>query len=303
MPQRRRADEFAALARELALKPTLTATLQAIVEYAAKTIDGAEYSAITVKQGNSQYRTVASTGDLPLRVDAIQYEVGEGPCLDALSDGHVLRSDVLAVDHRWPSFGRRATETTDVVSMMSHRLFLEDDDAIGALNLYSRKPAAFASLDTSVLDVLATHCAVALARAAEHDENQHLRTALDSNRDIGVAMGILMATQLVTKQQAFDVLRIASQHSHRKLRDVALDVIETGALPGLGSVPVADSLIEDSGDQLAITRAIAPEKGSGSPRQGPSDDPAGRQPASTSPARSRPTVAATGGRGSTSPTA
>jgi len=235
MPQRRRADEFAALARELALKPTLTTTLQAIVESAVKTIDGAEYSAITVKQGNFQYRTVASTGDLPLQVDAIQYEIGEGPCVDALTNGHVLRSDDLAVDHRWPSFGRRATATTEVVSMMSHRLFLEDDDAIGALNLYSRKRAAFASLDTSVLDVLATHCAVALARAAEHDENQHLRTAVESNRDIGVAMGILMATQLVTKHQAFDVLRIASQHSHRKLRDIALDVIETGSLPGLGS--------------------------------------------------------------------
>ena len=60
--------------------------------------------------------------------------------------------------------------------------------------------------------------------------------ALESNRDIGVAIGILMATKLVTKlvtqQEAFDALRITSQHTHRKLHLVALKVTETGELPG-----------------------------------------------------------------------
>jgi hypothetical protein len=35
----------------------------------------------------------------------------------------------------------------------------------------------------------------------------------------------------VTKQQAFDALRITSQHTHRKLHQVALEVIEAGELP------------------------------------------------------------------------
>jgi GAF domain-containing protein len=226
-----RTESFAKLARELATKPTLAATLQAIVEHAAATIPGAEDAAITVKRGVQRYQTVASTGDLPLEVDAIQYRTGEGPCLQALEEHHVFRSDDLGSDARWPTFGPEASAKTEAVSMMSHRLFLEDSDAIGALNLYSRQWGAFADLEMTALDDLATHSAVALATAAEREQNQHLRAALETNRDIGVAVGILMATKLVTKQQAFDALRITSQHTHRKLHLVALEVIETGELP------------------------------------------------------------------------
>ncbi|HEX8096111.1 GAF domain-containing protein [Jatrophihabitans sp.] len=232
-----RTESFAKFARELATKPTLAATLQAIVEHAAATIPGAEDAAITVRRGTQRYETVASTGELPLEVDAIQYRTGEGPCLQALQQHHVFRSDDIGSDARWPTFGREASARTEAVSMMSHRLFLEDSDSLGALNLYSRKPAAFAELEMTVLDDLATHCAIALATVAEREQNQHLRAALETNRDIGVAMGILMASKLVTKQQAFDALRITSQHAHRKLHLVALDVIETGELPRFMPMP------------------------------------------------------------------
>ncbi len=233
-----RTESFAKLARELAGKPSLAATLQAIVDHAAAHIPGAEDAAITVKRGAQRYQTVASTGPLPLRVDSIQYRLLEGPCLQTLEQHHVIRSDDLGADARWPRFGSEVAAKTNAVSMMSHRLFLEDSDALGALNLYSRKPAAFARLELTALDDLATHCAIALSTAAEREQNQHLRAALESNRDIGVAIGILMATKLVTKQQAFDALRITSQHTHRKLHLVALDVIETGELPRFVPVPV-----------------------------------------------------------------
>jgi GAF domain-containing protein len=234
MPYAKRANEFATVARELARLPTLEATLQAIVEITVRTLECAEDAAITVRAGGKQqYKTVASTGELPLEVDAIQYRVEEGPCLDALTHHHVLRTDDLANDRRWPVFGRLAAEHTGITSMMSHRLFIEEDDALAALNLYSHKDAAFAELDLAVLDELATHCAIALAGAAVRSNNENLHLALESNRDIGAAMGILMATKLVTKQQAFDLLRIASQHTHRKLRDVALEVLDTGVLPGM----------------------------------------------------------------------
>jgi hypothetical protein len=59
----------------------------------------------------------------------------------------------------------------------------------------------------------------------------NLEEALTTNREIGQAIGILMAIERLTATQAFERLRIASQHSHRKLRDVAADVSETGRLP------------------------------------------------------------------------
>ena len=62
-------------------------------------------------------------------------------------------------------------------------------------------------------------------------EAHHLHIALESNRDIGVAIGILMATDKVTREVAFEMLRMTSQHQNRKLRAIAADVIETGELP------------------------------------------------------------------------
>jgi AmiR/NasT family two-component response regulator len=49
-----------------------------------------------------------------------------------------------------------------------------------------------------------------------------------SNRQIGMAMGILMERHWVTQEQAFDRLRDLSMRSNVKLRDVAEQIIYTG---------------------------------------------------------------------------
>jgi hypothetical protein len=66
--------------------------------------------------------------------------------------------------------------------------------------------------------------------AAERNTAANLHTALVSNREIGKAIGILMWSYKLTDDQAFDLLRGVSQHTHRKLRDVASDVCTTGTL-------------------------------------------------------------------------
>ena len=63
------------------------------------------------------------------------------------------------------------------------------------------------------------------------DKVDNLEIALAQSRDIGVAMGIVMATEKVTRDCAFDRLRTVSQNQNRKLHLVADDVIETGGLP------------------------------------------------------------------------
>ena len=60
---------------------------------------------------------------------------------------------------------------------------------------------------------------------------EQIRAGLESNRTIGTAIGILMANHRLLAAQAFQLLVSASQHSNRKLRDVAADVTATGQLP------------------------------------------------------------------------
>ena len=65
---------------------------------------------------------------------------------------------------------------------------------------------------------------------AEHRAEQ-IRSALDSNRLIGTAVGIVMASYQLTAKQGFQLLVRSSQHANSKLRDVAATVVETGSLP------------------------------------------------------------------------
>jgi AmiR/NasT family two-component response regulator len=63
------------------------------------------------------------------------------------------------------------------------------------------------------------------------DALMHMERALEHSRDIGVAMGIVMAQEQVTRECAWDMLRMVSQGQHRKLHLVAAEVVQTGELP------------------------------------------------------------------------
>ncbi|MGI8664858.1 MAG: ANTAR domain-containing protein [Jatrophihabitans sp.] len=93
-----------------------------------------------------------------------------------------------------------------------------DADAAIAQLLVTR---AVTAIDRERLDDIARH---ALDQAA------NLQIALTSNRQIGTALGILMANHKITDTAAFTLLRTTSQRTHRKLRDIADDVVQAGCL-------------------------------------------------------------------------
>ena len=229
------ADNFAAVSKSLIGAQTLEESFTAIVELALTTVAGAEHAGITLFN-RGQFTTRAASSDVPLRVDAIQYELGSGPCVDAVLDDVVYRSGDLRTDTRWPEFGYRAATEVGVNSMLAFRLFLEDDDTLAGLNFYSTATDAFDGNARMTGSIFATHAAIAMAAASRHEHVTHLEQALEHSREIGIAVGILMTRRLLTSDQAFDLLRIASQHTHRKLRDIAADVAQTGTLdlPAIG---------------------------------------------------------------------
>ena len=64
------------------------------------------------------------------------------------------------------------------------------------------------------------------------DHRRTLRQALQTNRTIGTAVGIVMAGYQLDQQRAFQVLVRTSQQNNRKLQDVpAAEVVRTGSLP------------------------------------------------------------------------
>lgn len=220
-------DVFAEVARSLAEQDDLTTTLARIVELAVTTVPGSAHAAVSHVHARRRVETVASTDDVCLRVDAAQYETGEGPCLSAIFDQEVVRVDELDGPTPWPAFSVRAVEQ-GVRSMLSFRLFLEEGTS-GALNLYAREPGSFDERSERLGHVFAAHAAVAWDHAREVDG---LAAANLTRELIGQAQGILMAQGRLTPVDAFALLRGVSQRQNRKLREVARDVVDTGALPG-----------------------------------------------------------------------
>jgi GAF domain-containing protein len=225
---------YADLGQELSTPDSAADALDAVTRTAAARVPGAEWASIT-RGHPGAFRTVAPTDPRATSVDTVQYELGTGPCVDAILQSTVVRADDLPTDPRWPEFTRRTTPL-GVRSMLSFRLFLEDDDNHQAgLNLYSTHPAAFDEASQVIGTLLATHGALAVTAAAARERAAQLRQALTSNREIGVAVGILMTHYKITRDQAFDLLRVASQTSNRRLADIAVEVGDTGNidLPGV----------------------------------------------------------------------
>ena len=103
---------------------------------------------------------------------------------------------------------------------------------VGGINLYARHPNAFSDDDKTAATLLAAFAGALTALAYERTEALHLREALQSRDMIGQAKGILMAREKVTADEAFELLRKASQALNRKLRDLAEEIATTGELPG-----------------------------------------------------------------------
>ena len=210
------AETFAEVARALLDENDLQGTLTKVTAMAVETIDGCDHAGVSFVEGR-KISTPAASDDVPVQVDAIQYETDQGPCLDAIREHETFRIDDLATEDRWPMFSRRAAGETEVASMLSFRLYAQGD-TMGALNLYSKQRSAFDDQALAVGSVFATHAAVALA-GAQHDEQ--LQKALQGRDVIGQAKGILMAQQNVSADEAFDILRRASQRMNIKLRELA----------------------------------------------------------------------------------
>src|SRR6476620_5607145 len=224
------ADQFGQLAVSLAEGADQPFTEQWLIEFAIRGIPGAEHASMTVVDGHRPPRTIAGSGELPYQWDQLQYEYGQGPCLEAAATNGVETVPDLRTENRWPLFARAIVEQSPARSMLSFRLFLTEQNR-AALNLYATQPGAFTEQSTATGSMFAAYASMAMIAAARNDTANHLTRALESNREIGVAMGILMANGKLTSPQAFDQLRTASQNLNRKLHDIAADVAVSGTLP------------------------------------------------------------------------
>jgi len=200
--------------------------LENTVLLARHTVGGAHAVSITVAD-TAGFRTSNFSSDDALTIDEAQYQGDDGPCLRALRSARQVQLTVGAGDHR-STFDEVATEV-GVTTVLSTPLTRGPGEAFGALNIYSLRGGAFAESDVRTATIIGEHAGLlvrtALALAAANRLNEQLRLAVASREIIGEAKGIIIERQACTRDEAFEVLRRASQRENRKLREVAEDLV------------------------------------------------------------------------------
>ena len=226
---------FAEIALSLFAPGTVQGTLEKIVQLAVLAIDGCEAAGVLATGGDGAPSTRAATSSLAVMMDQLQIDAGGGPCLASALSGSTVYANDLIDDTRWPEFTPAAVDA-GVRSVLAHAL---PAGTPAALNLYASLPDAFGAHARAQALLFATLARLALdsakERALDVERATNLTDALRTRELIGQAQGILIERERITGEQAFEVLRRASQHLNVKLREVAATLVETGERPDVGS--------------------------------------------------------------------
>ena len=219
-----------ALSAHLLEQGSLDEVLRRVSEASVQYVHGAEEASVSlVEQGRPT--TYGATGGLPLAADERQYEAGTGPCLESARTHQVVLVEDARTDERFGDV-LAAMAREGVLSSLSAPLPVRGE-VIGALNVYARHPSTFDATSVAVAERLAAFAGVAVANAIAYArvsaEAEQMQQAMASRSIIEQAKGIIMGRVGCDADAAFQLLVEQSQHENRKLRDLAVELVERAA--------------------------------------------------------------------------
>ncbi|MFR9802447.1 GAF and ANTAR domain-containing protein [Pseudonocardia sp. RS010] len=219
--------EFVALSERLLDAPTVHDVLERIAEATVRVVRGADLVSVSLRSRGGRLDTPATTDPIGIRLDELQNELDEGPCLDAsrVPGIGIAASANLSAGEEFPKWGPAAAEL-GIESALAIGLFpAQDPPRIGSLNIYSRRTGGLDEADRDAALVLAAHASTAVAGSLSSTRAElqvtQLTEAVRSRDVIGQAKGILMERRGVDAEEAFRILRSASQSLNVKLARIA----------------------------------------------------------------------------------
>lgn len=200
--------------------------IQQIALLAARTVPIAGTCAITLSVAD-RVLTAASTDALGRLLDEQQYDIDEGPCLEAIRTRSIVSAPDLATETRWD--GYPALALAHGISAVYSSPLLVHDECLGALNMYAHEVNAFdeATRQTVAAFTSLTTAGIAGALRGAQDValTDHLRAALTTREVIDQAIGIIIGQQHCTPSEAFTILRKVSQTRNVRLHEIAADLV------------------------------------------------------------------------------
>ena len=209
--------------------PELLAEVAAFAVGAIPGADGAGVTLLRVDRPDNMVAALAASAPFVAEIDEIQYVIlHEGPCITAALERRTVRSGSLGGEKMWPRFGPRVGRL-GVHSALSLPLLLPDQ-VVGAINVYARGKDVFDEHAAELGELFAKPAAVAVHNAQiladAFSLTARLQTALSTRPVIDQAIGLIRGRTGRSVEDAFAHLREISQAEHRKLADVAEQLVD-----------------------------------------------------------------------------
>jgi transcriptional regulator with GAF, ATPase, and Fis domain len=228
-----RAAEEAALTSSLgALADLSNATLDLkelltqVATFAVQAIPGADGAGLTLLEID-RVDLIVKSEPFVREIDAIQYSIGEGPCISAAATGQTKRSGRLDRDPRWPMFGPRASEL-GVHSALSLPL-QTPTKILGAMNVYAHAPDSFGDRAQELGETFSISAALAVQHAQIFEQTirlaDQLQVGLNNRALIDQAIGVLRYRYGETAADSLHRLRKMSADQRISVTDIAIAVI------------------------------------------------------------------------------
>lgn len=174
--------------------------------------------------------SICTTDRVSELIERLQYDLGQGPCIDAHNDGTPMLEPDLAdpAQVRWVAFtGPAVTAGARAVFGFPLRVGAV---RLGAMNLYNTKPGALTDdqhADALVMADIAAHAILLLqANAAPDTIADELAAGADFHHVVHQAAGMIAAQLDVPVGQALILLRAHAFGNERALTDVAAEVVD-----------------------------------------------------------------------------
>lgn len=207
-------------ARTIHSPRSLEDTLDTIVQTVVLALPAFNHAGISITHRDGRIETMSGTDQLVWELDSLQYELGEGPCVDSIREHPVVLVERAHHEQRWPRYIPRAIQS-GLRAQLGLRLY-SDGETLGGLNLYSTQSETIDPDSRELAELFATHAAIALGRARKEDQ---LNQAIATRKIIGQAIGIVMERYQLSEERAFQFLIRASQSGNVKLREVAQEIV------------------------------------------------------------------------------
>lgn len=185
-------------------------------------VDGA---GILLADENQVLRSFAASDSSASLLESVQESTGRGPCVLSLIDDEVVTTSDLAADDRWPDLAGLLV-SNGIRAIMGAPIHVAGTP-LGSINVYRSVPHRWDDSDRRALGAFdrVVERLITTALVAERHETviSQLQQALEARVAIERAVGIVMASEQLDAEAAFERIRRVARSDRRPVRQIAAE--------------------------------------------------------------------------------